>query len=264
MKKSIIATSLVALLAPLAIQTAVLADNTTTNASVTINAGILPNNPVDPKDKDDWSNGTKDPNDPKDPSFRLMQVPSNFKFNDTDVKSSDQDTDVQAFNYIDVHRKDKKPIYDGQVQVGDLSGKGAGWTLSAKLSDLSVTDKTKKLTSATVAGDTSAKIRFSDLDNQEDNVIHGLYNTVGNGSGNKVSTKWTKQVVDLVANGDTTEIITPGAKQGMGITTLRFDKDNVKLTVPAAQQLLGTYMGSITWTLGAPTPDGIKNSGSLK
>ncbi|CAH0416504.1 WxL domain-containing protein [Periweissella fabaria] len=133
MKKSIIATSLVALLAPLAIQTAVLADDNTTNASVKINAGTLPNNPVDPTNNKDWGNGSSEnPNDPTR-SFRLMQVPSHFKFKDTDVKSSNQETSVEKFEDIDVKRTDKKPIYDGQVQVGDLRGTGAGWTLSATL-----------------------------------------------------------------------------------------------------------------------------------
>ncbi|WP_354002016.1 WxL domain-containing protein [Periweissella fabaria] len=66
-----------------------------------------------------------------------------------------------------------------------------------------------------------------------------------------------KYSIDLVANGDSKNILTPGTKQGMGITTLRFDDSNVQLTIPAAQQLVGTYSGSITWTL---TPGTIPNT----
>lgn len=94
MKKSSIATSLVALLAPLAIQTAVLADDTKTNASVKISEGKLPNHPVDPTKPDTWDNGTNKDNKGK---FSLMQAPKKFDFGSIDVQSNDKLQNVQSF-----------------------------------------------------------------------------------------------------------------------------------------------------------------------
>lgn len=261
MKKSIIATSLVALLAPLAMQTAVLADDTTTNASVEINEGKLPNHRVDPTKPATWDNGTDKDNKG---NFSLMQVPKTFSFGSIEVQSNNKEQKVQSFGkpeQVTDNTGNQVMVPDEQVQVGDLRGTGAGWTLSAQLGELRNGDKT--LTSRVAKDTTPAKITFSDLGNQADG-IHGLYNTVLNGSGKKIGPNWlaptsdNKDTIELLAGHDTsTGIIKPGVKAGMGITTLRFDQSNVTLTIPAAQQLVGTYTGFITWTL---TPGTIPNT----
>lgn len=119
---------------------------------------------------------------------------------------------------------------DSILNLADLRGTGAGWTITGKLSDFISRSNTLK----------GAEITF----------------TSGNATTEGVQNNTNPVVNDctILAGGSAIKFVDAGVGQGNGVWTIEYQKDTVQLVAPSGQ-LKGNYTATLTYTLAdVPTP----------
>jgi len=186
-----------------------------------------PDNPVDP-DKEDPTGNTGD--------LRLDVVPV-FDFGTQKITSNDKSYFAEL--PVDAMSSDEIPYY---VQVTDVRGSGAGWSLTAKMTD-----------------------QFSDGTNALAGAEINLVNVASEAQTGTTAPSGTYDgVLKYDAVNDTSvKLASAAVNEGMGVSAVRFgdtvrygstltaDK-SVELTIPGSTQVYAnTYKATIKWTLGA-------------
>lgn len=127
----------------------------------------------------------------------------------------------------------KSTILKPFIQVTDRRGTGAGWTVTAQVSAFEGTNSTPSLQ--------GAKITFSNGDAISPN--NGTAPTVAG-------------LIELVAGGDASEVVTAAPNTGMTTWITRWlandladVNDKVTLEVPGGDVTIGNHTATITWTL---------------
>lgn len=194
-------------------------------------------NPVDPEDPDT----EVDPDEKEDPTgntgeLRLDVVPV-FDFGTKKITTGEKEYSAEL--PVDATSTEEIPYY---VQVTDVRGTGAGWSLTAKLTD-QFTDGTHTLDGATIA-------------------LANVASEAQTGTTAPTSTTDGSLEYDAV-NDKSIKIASAAANEGMGVSAVRFGDtarygstltadDSVKLTIPGTTQVYAnTYKATIKWTLGA-------------
>ncbi|MEG0283655.1 MAG: WxL domain-containing protein [Erysipelotrichales bacterium] len=186
-------------------------------ALVSFTADDTPTNPVDPTDPDNPGTG---PGTGTAGPLSIDYVPE-LAFGSQKITGK-----------IETYSTTNKTPY---VQVTDKRGTGAGYSVSAKLSNFQVgADTTKILKDARL-----------DFNNSEMATI----------SSNGAAAPTAKDKFTLSANGDAVEVLKAEKNQGMGTWIERWlssadANENIKLTVNTANALSEAYEGTIDWTIG--------------
>jgi len=213
---------------------------TTTENKITFQSGggsdVTP--PADPEKPDITISPDPDKEKPTGNigELRLDVVPV-FDFGTQDITTTAKS--YFAILPVDAVSREKVPYY---VQVTDVRGTGAGWSLTAKMTS-QFSDGTNLLAGAKI-----------DLSNITSKAQTGSTAPSGLFEG-------TLEYDEV--NDSTVKIATAAVNEGMGVTTIRFGDtarngdtptadESVKLTIPASTQVYAnTYKATIKWTLGA-------------
>ena len=125
---------------------------------------------------------------------------------------------------------------DGALQISDLRGTGAGWTLTASVNEPSLGDS--KLEGTLTLAFKDAKSDF--VGTTHDDGTPDLPATAA------------PQTATLSTSGTTATVWTAAAKSGQGANTATVDPATTKFDISANPGVThGTYDATVTWTLGS-------------
>ena len=193
-------------------------DTLTSEVGISFIAGDGPTKPVDPENPD-----IVNPIDP--PVFGNLAVvyASNFYFGEVTLSTN------KIKQYINKHSVPN-------VQVVDIRGTGAGWTLQAALSPVADEEDDTKI----IKG---AKIN---IENNRPNSTASIDNSLT-----------IRENVELTSDNTPTTVVSAEVDAGMGLWVNRFypyldeegEDSYVNFEIPSGFVETGNYSGVVTWTL---------------
>ncbi|MCX2455294.1 WxL domain-containing protein [Lacticaseibacillus nasuensis] len=235
MKKTLIASAAaLALAAAAAIApAAVSADDTTTGPATDQTTAEFTVSPGGTKDPG-GDHGTGD-----NANLWLVKTPDLLFSNATvgEIISNNTTLKYLGGKVSETHRTgDPSENQDGALQISDLRGTGAGWTLTASVNQPSLGDS--KLDGTLTLAFKDAKSDFVGTTNDD-------------GTPDLPATA-APQTATLSTSGTTATVWTAAAKSGQGANTATVDPDKTTFEIFANPGVTaGTYDATVTWTLGS-------------
>ena len=206
--------------------------NTTVIAGFTANTdGVKPVDPSNPGTGDgtggDGGNGVDVPNGG---GLSLIYVTNNLNFGTHEIdvlKSNDYYAHDTTGNSTSALWNDKAVI-----EVSDVRGTKAGWSLGVTGSELTGKDADGKALAA--------------IDGAELTLPAGAVSSADSIDGNGSVATATTNVL-----GSTATVLTAAKGSGSGVTIDQLDPSAIKLTIPANSAEAGTYTATLNWNLAS-------------
>lgn len=178
---------------------------------------VDPNNPDKPSDKGDGGNGAHAGGD-----LSLIYVSNKLDFGKHEIDVLNSST-YTAQNIT----SDVSGLWNGKdiIEVSDVRGSNAGWTLSVSGGTLTGTD------GDTIKGATLA-------------LPQGTVSNSGSDSNGATST-----AADNVLDNTSATVLGAGKDKGAGVTVDQLDPAEIKLTIPANTTKAQAYSTTLNWSL---------------